>query len=186
MGVTEGFLDVMAAPAIFAAVEKAHKVRRANRKPPARPKVEAINFAEELAKLERRRKKVRDMYELDDEGRMPEEEFRAKLAELNRRIADLQAKQAAVPVVARALPPPPEDLAARWALLADRPMERHQLLSTLLERIVVEKGQLRVMFRPYDHPGWPSEITIPIVRLCSREGRAARGDHRNGRQPQRS
>lgn len=97
-----------------------------------------------------------------------------------RLIAEVQADQTTAPLAA-APAPPPRGVREMWNRLKGQPAERNRLLASLIEYMVTEDQRtIRVYFRATDHPAWPAALTIPIVRLSTKEGRAARGVAREG------
>ena len=170
--VSESFLDHFVAPAVFEAAREAMK--KTLRVHKTRPVLKApVIIADELSKLDKRRRRLRDLYELGD---MPLDEYKGKMAEVNRRIAEAQARQAQpATTIAPPLPSLPDDLQNAWTRLDAYPDKRNRMLSALVENVTIMPDKVaRIAFRPYDHPTWPTSLDVPIVHMQSREGRKRR------------
>lgn len=62
-----------------------------------------------------------------------------------------------------ALPPVPDNFARLWATLP--PEMQGDLLRTFIAWIEVRRGEVEIQFRPFNAPGWPETLTIPIVNM---------------------
>lgn len=159
--ISDRFLD----DTLFHAIDRAlapwrlpERARRRSRPAPRRPSIIA-----RMADLDTRRARTREMFVAG----------LCSLAELERRLADLdsEAERLAATIEPAAPQPIPLELFDVWREL-DSPL-RGRLLRALLCEVLIFPDRLEALFRPVAAVGWPDRIVVE--RYCLVHGRRHRG-----------
>lgn len=152
------FLELVVVPELDRVFREAALSQLAAKERKVTPLKRPDSRAKKIAAIEAKKEREKALFR---GGYVTFEEFEASMAKIDTQLRAIGADDGAAQHPA--LPPVPDDFAGLWSTLP--PEMQGVLLRTFIAWIEVRRGSIEIQFRPFDAPGWPETLLIPIVNM---------------------